>query len=214
MESMLQWLTLHADHAHYIIFGLLILAGFSLPVSEEAMLILSGVLASSVIPDHTVHLFLAVFLGCYFSDWIAYWIGRFCGPKLYSVKWLPFKLTEERVKKLAGFYERYGFLTLFIGRFIPFGVRNGIFMTAGVGKMHFGKFAVSNAIGCFFFSFLLFSLSYSFGKNYEAFCQTLHDSNKIIFIVFVGLVVTALSFFWLKKRTASTAATEPTMTEL
>src|SRR5437763_1149268 len=151
MESLLQWLTEYAAHAHFIIFGLLILAGFSLPISEEVMLILSGVLASSVIPDHTPHLFLSVFLGCYFSDWTAYWIGRFFGKKLYTIKWLPFSLTENRVQRLAWFYENYGFLTLFIGRFIPFGVRNGIFMTAGVSRMHFGKFALCNAVGCLLF---------------------------------------------------------------
>src|SRR5690348_10457707 len=118
METLLQWLSLHADHAHFIIFGLLILAGFSLPVSEELMLIVSGVLASSIIPDQTFYLFLAVFLGCYFSDWIAYWLGRLMGQKLYTIKWLPFVLNEKRVQRLRYFYNRYGFLTLFIGRFI------------------------------------------------------------------------------------------------
>ena len=66
METFLEWLTLHAAHAHYILFGLLMISGFSLPVSEELMLIVGGVLASSIIPEHTIHLFLAVFLGCNF----------------------------------------------------------------------------------------------------------------------------------------------------
>jgi membrane-associated protein len=203
MESLLQWLTVHADHAHFIIFGLLVLAGFSLPISEEVMLIISGVLASSVIPDHTPHLFLSVLLGCYFSDWTAYWIGRVFGKKLYNVRWLPFSLTEQRVKRLSWFYENYGFLTLFIGRFIPFGVRNGIFMTAGVGRMHFGKFALINAIGCLVFSFLIFSLAYSFGKNYDVFYQMMNSGNKIIFGFFIGTIVFALGLYWLKKRTTA-----------
>ena len=184
METLLQWLSLHADNAHFIIFGLLILTGFSLPISEELMLIAGGVLASSVIPDNTAHLFIAVFLGCYFSDCIAYWIGRYFGKKLYNVRWLPFSLNEKRVQKLSWFYGKYGFLTLFIGRFIPFGVRSGIFMTAGVSKMHFGKFILSDGIGCLIFSTIIFAASYSFGKNYDSLCQILNKSNLYIFILF------------------------------
>lgn len=200
METFLEWLTLHADNAHFIIFGLLMLAGFSLPVSEELMLIIGGVLASSVIPDHTVHLFLAVLFGCYFSDLIAYWLGRINGHRLYNIKWLPFSLNEKRVARLKWFYDNYGFLTLFIGRFIPFGVRNAIFMTAGIGKMHFGKFALSDGIGCFVFSSLLFFLAYSFGKNYEAMRGMLQQGNIIIFTLFVVAGGASALYFWLRKK--------------
>ncbi|HXF28837.1 MAG TPA: DedA family protein, partial [Chlamydiales bacterium] len=186
----------------------LMLAGFSLPVSEELMLVVGGVMASSIIPEHTFHLFFAVFLGCYFSDWIAYWLGRLMGSRLYHVKWLQFALSEKRVKRLAHFYERYGFLTLFFGRFIPFGVRNGIFMTAGVGKMHFGKFALIDAIGCLFFSASLFYLAYSFGQNYETLCQLIQVSNGIIFALFTCLIVATGLYLWLRRR--APAAVSPT----
>ncbi|MDB6081018.1 MAG: putative rane protein [Chlamydiia bacterium] len=200
METLLEWLSLHADNAHFILFGLLMLAGFSLPVSEELILILGGVLASSVIPENTIHLFMAVFLGCYFSDWIAYWLGRGLGKRLYNVKWLPFSLNEKRVERLKWFYDNYGFWTLFIGRFIPFGVRNGIFMTAGIGKMHFGKFALSDAIGCFVFSAALFSLAYSFGKNYDVMRDLLRKGNIVIFALFMVAVVSTILYFWLRKK--------------
>jgi membrane protein DedA with SNARE-associated domain len=203
MESLLDWLTSHADSAHFIIFGLLMLAGFSLPVSEEFMLIASGVLASSVIPDHTVHLFIAVFLGCYFSDWIAYWLGRQFGEKLFQLKWLPFSLNENRLKRVEYFYNKYGFFTLFVGRFIPFGVRNGIFMSAGVGKMHFGKFIISDGIGCFIFSLLIFSLSYYFGKNYEDVQTVLHHGGLALFGACMLCVLAAIIYLYVKKKTSA-----------
>jgi len=206
METLLQWLSLHADNAHFIIFGLLVLTGFSLPISEELMLIATGVLASSVIPDNTIHLFLAGLLGCYFSDCVAYWLGRRMGVKLYNVKWLPFSLTEKRVAKMKWFYDNYGFLTLFVGRFIPFGVRNCIFMTAGIGKMHFGKFAASDAVGCLFFSTLIFALAYSFGKNYEIVSQVMHQSNLIIFALFLVGAIGVGMYFAFRKKTAPAEA--------
>lgn len=205
MEILLQWLSLHAEIAHFIIFGLLMLAGFSLPISEDVMLVISGVLASSVIPDHTTHLFIAVFAGCYLSDWIAYWLGRTFGERLYRIKWLPFSVTAERVKKVESFYKKYGFLTLFVGRFIPFGVRNAVFMIAGVSKMHFGKFIIGDGIACLLFSLLVFSLSYSFGKNYETLCQFMHQSNIVIFSLFAVSVLIFAATLWRKKRAAALA---------
>jgi len=208
METFLQWLTVHANEAHYILFGLLMISGFSLPVSEELILIVGGVLASSIIPENTIHLFIAVFLGCYFSDWIAYWLGRVLGDKLYHIRWLSFALSERRILKLKWFYARYGTLALLLGRFIPFGVRNGIFMTAGVGKMHFGKFALIDGIGCLFFSAILFSLAYSFGKNYETLCSVIDVSNFILFGCFLALVAGSLTYLKFRKRPAD-AAIEP-----
>src|SRR5262249_5862942 len=133
----------------------------SLPVSEDLLLIASGVLASTVMPEKTVALFVAAFLGSYASDWVAYALGRFFGTKIFHMKWCGVK----RLEKLQTFYEKYGVFALMIGRCIPFGLRNGIFMTAGVGKMHFGKFLLSDGIACFLFSLVLFFLAYSFSSR-------------------------------------------------
>jgi membrane-associated protein len=200
MESLVQWFSTHGQNAPYILFGLLLLAGFSLPISEEVMLMIAGVLASSFIPERTLPLFFAVFLGCYFSDWIAYWIGRFLGYRLYSVRFLHFAFCERKVKKLNRFFSSYGFLTLVIGRFIPFGVRNGIFMTAGVGKMHFGKFALIDLLGCFSFSLLIFSLAYYCGENFEALAKAIKKGNAILFIIFVVTLCAIGGILWIKKR--------------
>ena len=42
--------------------------------------------------------------------------------------------------QIENYYTKYGVVTLLIGRFIPFGVRNCLFVTAGIGKMRFWKF--------------------------------------------------------------------------
>src|SRR5262245_29989718 len=157
MEFLVQWLFENGEYAPLVIFGLLMITGFSFPVSEDLLLIISGVLASTVIPERTLQLFLAAFLGSFFSDGIAYGMGRLFGAKVCANKW----------EKLTLFYEKYGVLTLMVGRCIPFGLCNGIFMSAGAGKMPFGKFALSDGIACLLFSLSIFSLAYICGKNYE-----------------------------------------------
>jgi len=205
IESLLEWLTVHSDQAPYIIFGLLVLTGLSVPISEDAMLIASGVLASTVIPEQTAHLFLGVLLGCYVSDCIAYAIGRFFGDKLSKSRWGIFALSESRVQRLNMFYHRYGFLTMLVGRFIPFGVRNGIFMTAGAGKMPFARFACIDAISCLLFSGFVFFTSYFCAEHFESRgYDALHNLMYYGGIVLLGIVacsvfVLVVRKYWLKR---------------
>ncbi len=197
MESWLVFFTQHAPYAHWVIFGALILAGFNLPISEDLMLILSGVLASTVVPEHTWHLFIGVFLGCYLSDWIAYGLGWHFGPRLLRMRWFASKIPPSKVQKITSFFEKYGFWTLLIGRFIPFGVRNCLFITAGMGKMSRWRFGVSDGIACLISNTTLFTLAYLGGKNLDFLLAHLKTLNIIIFLAFV---VTALAFLLYRKK--------------
>lgn len=73
------------EHEHFIIFGSLLLAGLNIPVSEDAMLFISGVLARQY-PDQVPYLFAAVYLGAYGSALICYSLGRFVGPKILHIR--------------------------------------------------------------------------------------------------------------------------------
>lgn len=199
MESLLQFLSLHADYAHILIFGLLMLTGLSLPISEELIILMGGILASSVIPDRTFHLLIAAFLGCYLSDWVAYWLGRFLGTRLINSRWLCFVFNAKKQEKLRHYYRKYGFWTLLVGRFIPFGVRTGVFLSAGIARMHFGKFALCDCLGCILFSLLLFVPAYYCGKNCEIISSIVYRSNIIIFILFT--LGGAAALLWVRKKT-------------
>lgn len=189
VESLAFWLTQHADLAPLWIFCFLLLTGFSIPISEDVMVIASGVLAGSVLPEKRELLFLAAFLGAYFSDWIAYWMGRLVGNRLSQTRWFSQKLSPERKCTVEKFIARHGFCTLFFGRLIPFGVRNSLFMAAGALKMHFGKFLLSDGLSCLLFSFTLFSLAFRCGENYatlQSFVRSI--SYLAAFFALVGLV--------------------------
>src|SRR3990167_8358088 len=160
MDEIIQFIFAHAHQAHWIVFGALMLAGFNIPISEDLMIILSAVLAALVVPENTGKLFVAVFLGCYLSDWVVYWMGRLLGPKLWNLRWFAKIVDRKKLGQIQVYYEKYGFLTLLIGRFIPFGVRNCLFLTAGMGKMSFRKFIISDGIACITSNTVLFSTAY------------------------------------------------------
>lgn len=200
MENILGWIASQGDLAPIVVFVLLLLTGLSVPISEDLLVVGSGVIAGTVLPDKTLQLFLAVFLGCYASDGIAYWIGRAGGTSLQSLPWFQQVLHPGRLKKLQSFFDRYGAWALFFGRFIPFGVRNGIFMSAGLGKMPFAKFLVSDGISCLLFSALIFFIAYGLGNHYESLLTSLHFTGKIFLVLLLIAALVGIGYIVKRKR--------------
>lgn len=197
METLIQIIFEHAQYAHWIVFSALMLAGINVPISEDLMIILSAVLAATVVPENMGKLFLGVFLGCYISDWVCYWIGRSFGPKLWNISWFAKTFDRKRIDQIQSYYEKYGFWTLLIGRFIPFGVRNCLFLTAGLGRMPFGRFLLSDGIACICSNTILFTVAYSVGKNYKTLLEMIKTFNIFLFAAFVVLII---AFIWYKRK--------------
>ncbi len=198
MESLFCFIQDHAQYAHWVVFGLLMLAGLNLPISEDLLIIISGVLACTVVPENIWKLFIGAFLGAYLSDWVVYWMGRQWGSHLFRIPWFNRLFHPKRYKQIELYYERYGILTLLVGRFIPFGIRNCLFAAAGMGKMRFWKFLVSDGIACLLSNASLFTLAYFCGKNCTYLVKYV---NVVIFSLFlIALIV----FIWYKKNKTAT----------
>lgn len=193
MEAFLPFIQDNAAHAHWVLFGLLMLAGLNFPISEDVIIIVSAVLASTLVPENTWKLFSAVFLGAYLSDWVVYWIGRLWGVKLWRLKWFARVFRPKRLEQITRYYRKYGVLTLLVGRFIPFGVRNCLFATAGIGKMRFWKFLLADGIACFISNSTLFLLAYFCGKNSS------HLMKFINIAIFAIFLVALISYLWYRK---------------
>ncbi|HSX26316.1 MAG TPA: DedA family protein [Chlamydiales bacterium] len=197
METLIQFIFEHAQYAHWIVFGALMLAGINVPISEDLMIIFSAVLAATVVPENIYKLFAAVFLGCYISDWACYWVGRSLGPKLWNISWFAKTFDRKRIDQIHAYYAKYGFFTLLVGRFIPFGVRNCLFLTAGLGRMPFGRFLLSDGIACICSNTILFTVAYQVGKNYQTLLESIKTFNIFLFSAFVVLII---AFIWYKKK--------------
>ena len=192
MDELIQLIQENVTYAPYVIFGVLLLAGLNLPISEDALLFASALLAVKN-PDKLEILFASVFLGAYISDLIAYSLGRYLGPKIWEIKFIAKFLDQKMIDKLNSFYDRHGSLTLFIGRFIPFGVRNALFISAGLAKMNFKKFAAVDFAACLISCSTYFSLYYHFGPDVLDFIK---KSNIVIFSFFILF----LTFILIRKK--------------
>jgi membrane protein DedA with SNARE-associated domain len=199
MESIANYICAHADWAHILFFCCLLLAGMNIPISEDLVLITGGMIAGTCIPEHTLRLYLWIFVGCYVSAWEAYWIGRLLGPKLYRIRWFSHIVTEKRVARLNYYYEKYGIFTFIVGRFVPGGVRNALFMTAGLGKMAFPVFIFRDGIACIISTITLFSIGYLFGEHYQLLLHYFKTYNLIFLGLLLFLISSILLFIWYKR---------------
>lgn len=185
MEAFFNFIQENLQYAPYAFFALLLLAGFNIPISEDLMLFSSALMAAEN-PELKTQLFTGVFLGAYLSDLICYgFMGRYLGQKIFKIKFFSNMITPQKLKKINHFYSKYGVLTLLLGRFIPFGVRNALFLTAGFGKMNALKFALSDLLACTISSLFFFWLYFTYG---ESVIEIVKKGNLIIFALFLAFI--------------------------
>jgi membrane protein DedA with SNARE-associated domain len=197
MDSLLSWIQSHAAHAHYALFFLAILAGINIPISIDLLMIIGATLAATVIREHLYLIFIFLFLGCALSAWIAYALGRFVGRKLLNFRFFSKPINTKQLNKMKHFYGKQGPFAMIIGRFIPFGIRNVLYVSSGMSCHSFLKFALWDGLACFIWSLASFNLYYTIGKNID----TLRDSVKWMnLIIFVAFSMTVIGITWYKKR--------------
>lgn len=185
MEPLFEFIQNNIQHAHWVMFLMLLSAGFNVPVSEDAMIFISALLSLQY-PELMHKFIIAVFAGAYLSDLIAFGLGRWLGPKLFKIRLFKNIATQERLDQVGSFYEKYGMITLFFGRFIPFGVRNALFISAGIGRMSPVRFCIADLAACVISFSVYFSLYYTFG---EQVIDTVKQSNMVIFGVAIAVAV-------------------------
>lgn len=206
MESIILFITENVHFAHYMIFFLLMLAGLNVPLSEDLLVLTGGYLAGRYVPDSVYLWYVVIFAGCWISAWECYWIGRLLGPKLYRIPWFNRWINPELIAKVHVYYEKYGIYTFLVGRFIPGGVRNALFLSSGLGKMPFRTFIFRDGLGCLLSCTTLFVIGFSFAESSEFlfnFSQSYHLVTYVFLVVMAVLILYFLGFFGRKSENNS-----------
>ena len=120
--------------------GLLI--GFFLP--GDSLLFSAGLVAAVRDDINIVFLVFSIFLAAFIGDQVGYIIGRKVGrPYLEKHK---SKRMMRMLERSELFYERYGWWSVVIARYIPW-VRTFVPPIAGTIKMNYYRFLSANALG-------------------------------------------------------------------
>lgn len=174
MEQLFSTICDHAEWAPEILFILLIIAGFNIPISEDILLITGGAIVALCIPEHYLKMFIFVYLGAWMSSWVCYSIGYFFGPAIYNIKWFNRWVNPSSVEWVHQQIEKRKYLTFFVIRFIPGGVRNTFFMTCGLGEMPFKTFIFRDGLAALLSTTVIFNIGYEFASHYDEIIAVVH----------------------------------------
>jgi len=150
-------------HGLPLLFVVVMLESFGIPLPGETALIFFGVLASQGNYDVVVVIAVAA-AGAIVGDNLGYWfLGRIGGRALFRrYKYLN-RYAETVIPRAEKLMERHGAATVFFGRFIAI-LRFTAAWVAGLGRMHWWKFLFWNAAGGIAWATLVSLVAYYGGK--------------------------------------------------
>ena len=143
----MNWLASNKQNAWLMVPTLAFLEacpGIGLFVSGVILLTVSTLLYSEQLMSISQIMALA-FIGACLSDHLGFYIGRWFGPKLRSSSFA--KRRSAEIAKSEEFINRYGTLSIVVGRLIP-AVRSMVPMMIGVSNTSGLKFTVVDIIAC------------------------------------------------------------------
>jgi membrane protein DedA with SNARE-associated domain len=145
VASVQSFVEAHSQWALLIMFALLTLESFGLPVPGETALIACSVLASQ--GSLRIGWVVAIgILAAIVGDNLGYWAARKGGRPLLERHRLTQRYAERYLPRGERFFAKHGGKTVFIGRFVAV-LRVTSAWIAGLSHMHWWKFLAWNAAG-------------------------------------------------------------------
>ena len=183
----------------YVLLFLIIFAETGLVVFPflpgDSMLFIAGtVVAAADLNIHFLVLILAA--AAILGDSVNYAVGHLIGPRAFDKpdsRWLK----QSHLRRTQAFYEKYGGLTIIIGRFVPI-IRTFAPFLAGVAGMSYARFLPYNVVGGVAWITSLVYAGYLFGN-----IPWVRDNLALIVLVFVVASLIPATLTFLRERRAS-----------
>src|SRR5262250_661589 len=198
LRHFMQLLQSFVEQFTYLGIYLVLLAGsLGLPIPEEMPIIAAGVMSHEGFMSPWPGLLVCV-LGVLSGDVVLYWTGRNGGERVLRsrpVRWL---LTPARECRLKSAYCRHAVKTIVAARHVA-GLRAAAFLTAGIAKVPFWKFVLTDGLTALLGVPFSFALAYFFTDHIKAIYADVHRIERWIGLVVV-LVAAAGLFLSVRKR--------------
>jgi len=184
-------------HWLYLILFLVIFAETGLVVMPflpgDSILFIAGTVVATA--DLNVHLLVAILIAAaILGDTINYSVGHYIGPRVFDKpdsRWF----RQEHLRRTQSFYDRYGGITIIIGRFVPI-IRTFAPFLAGVAGMRYRRFLSYNVVGAIAWISSLVYAGYLFG-NIPWVKQNL---TLIVFLIVAVSLIPAVTTFLRERR--------------
>jgi membrane protein DedA with SNARE-associated domain len=189
------------NHGLPLLFVVVMLESFGIPLPGETALIAFGILASQ--GHYSIYWVIAVAaLAAIVGDNLGYWvIGRWGGRTLFE-RWGPLRrYAEKTLPATERVMARHGGKVVFFGRFITV-LRYTAAWVAGLAKMEWWRFLFWNALGGICWAVAVGLVAYYAGHAAADAIQRygIYAAVAIAVVVVVGFFFTHAGKKWLEKR--------------
>jgi len=151
----------HSQMALLLLFAIVALESFGLPLPGETALIACGVLASQGSLSIVAVIAVAA-LAAIIGDNLGYWVARTGGRPLLERYRFTRRYAEKYLPRAERFFARHGGKAVFFGRFVAV-LRVTAAWVAGISHMHWWRFLGWNAAGAICWATLVGLVSYYVG---------------------------------------------------
>jgi len=184
MHDIFARISQYVEYYPFVAFGALLLAGLSLPISED-LIIITGALICQGEPKMLVPIFAAIYAGVVISDYFPYILGKYIRKGTIKSNFIGRLFSPKKIVRIHRYLDRYGIFAFIVGRFVPFGVRNTMFITSGLIGLRLRRFALYDTVAATISVSTLFFLAYRFG---EAVGKPFHAVGIVLFVLILSLL--------------------------
>lgn len=136
--------SIHEPYTYLLVFGILLLCGFGLPIPEDITLIAGGLMAYYQKAD--VFVMIGVGLaGVMLGDGAMFQLGKRFGYRVFEWKWMAKIMHAERLLAVKHKLTHHGYKVIFSARFMP-GVRSLVFLSSGALGIPFRIFILFDGL--------------------------------------------------------------------
>ncbi len=194
-------LNFYGPTPYLLIFGILLLCGFGLPIPEDITLFAGGLLAYYGVVELPV-MILVAFLGVMFGDSVMWFLGYKYGRQILKKPFFHRLLPDERIqaasKKLN---EKGSRRMLFFARFMP-GLRAPVFFTSGLLHVPFLRFFVMDGLAALISVPIFVGAVYYFGDQLDVVVRYIKKVEHGIIFMVLAIVAFGAFKYWKSRRKA------------
>jgi len=147
-----------------VFVGTALFVGLIIPfLTGDSLLFAAGIIAGTASAHISIWILAAgVGVAAFAGDQVGFWMGRRFGKPVLTRRGGPW--VRKAVARTERFYELFGWWSVVIGRYIPWG-RVFISPIAGISKMSYPRFATANIVGAFTWAVAITVIGYFAASN-------------------------------------------------
>jgi membrane protein DedA with SNARE-associated domain len=206
INSIVDWIqSIHEPYTYLLVFAVLLLCGFGLPIPEDITLVAAGLMAYYGKAD--VYVMIGVGLaGVMLGDGAMFQIGKRLGYRVFEWKWMAKILHAERLELVKDKLRNHGYKVIFSARFMP-GLRSLVFMSSGALGIPFHIFLIFDGLAALISVPAIVFSCYFFGDQINRAIGVIKNvEHGILVAIGAGILYFVVKYVLKKRREKKEAA--------